>query len=70
VNKVGPVLKQLLHCIQLLPVFLSECERGFSTTNLYDTSSQNRLHISTLAALVFIKVNDPPVISFQEKPYY
>jgi hypothetical protein len=69
VKKVGPVLKQLLHRIQLLPVSSSECERGFSTMNLDDTSSRNRLHISTLAALVFIKVNGPPTIHFQVRLY-
>jgi hypothetical protein len=65
VKKIGPVLKQLLHRIQLLPVSSSECERGFSTMNLDNTSTRNRLQISTLAASIFIKVNGPPTTHFQ-----
>ena len=65
VKKVGPMLKQLIHRIQLLPVSSAECERGFSSMNLDDTSVRNRLQIPTLAALIFIKVNGPTETDFQ-----
>jgi hypothetical protein len=69
VRKIGPALKTMLHRVQLIPISSSECERGFSCMNLDDTAIRNRLEVSTLSALVFIKVNGPPLELFPAETY-
>jgi hypothetical protein len=40
---VHPHLQQLIHLLEVLPISLVECERGFSQMNLNHTSQRNRL---------------------------
>ena len=65
IKKIGKVFSELLQRIQLLPISSSECERGFTAMNMNQTGLLNRLHISTLSALLFIKINVHPAADFQ-----
>jgi hypothetical protein len=69
VKKVGATLKELMCRVLIVPVSSAECERGFSQMNLDDTALRSRLQISTLSALIFIKVNGPPTKLFQPDSY-
>jgi len=58
---VGKSLKQLLHCLDIMPVSSAECERGFSQMNLYHTSGRNRLSVNSVNDLLIVGINGPPL---------
>ena len=62
-------LKPLFNILNIIPVGTSECERGFSQMNLIETDLRNSLNVSSIADLLFIKLNGPPLESWQPKSY-
>lgn len=68
-RSVGHTLASLLKRARILPISSAECERGFSCMNSNDTPERNRLSVSTLSALIFLKVNGPTPDAFNPLPY-
>ena len=62
-------LKPLFNILNIIPVGTSECERGFSQMNLTETDLRNRLNVSSIADVLFIKLNGPPLELWQAKSY-
>ena len=62
-------LKPLINILNLIPVGTSECERGFSQMNLIETDTRNSLAVTTIANLLFIKLNGPPLALWQPRSY-
>ena len=55
--------------MNIIPVGTSESERGFSQMNLIETDIRNLLAVSTIADLLFIKLNGPPLALWKPKSY-
>ena len=55
--------------MNIIPVGTSESERGFSQMNLIETDIRNLLAVSTIADLLFIKLNGPPLELWKPKSY-
>ena len=66
---VPPDLKPLNNCIQLIPCSTAECERGFSHMNVILDDRRSRLLISHISALLFIKLNGPPLSRWDPSEY-
>ena len=66
---VGKSLKQLLHCLDIMPVSSAECERGFSQMNLYHTSGRNRLSVNSVNDLLMVGINGPPLEAWNADKY-
>jgi hypothetical protein len=62
-------LKQLLGVINTIIISTAECERIFSAVNIVLTPSRNRLQISTVSSLLFLKLIGPPSQQFKPKKY-
>jgi len=62
-------LKPLFTIMNIIPVGTSECERGFSQMNLIETDIRSRLNVTTIADLLFIKLNGPPLELWQSRSY-
>jgi len=54
----GALLKPLLQALNTLPV-CTECERGFSQTNLIASATRNCLLVTTVCCLLFAKLVGP-----------
>ena len=59
----------IFNLLNLIPVGTSECERGFSQMNLIETDTRNSLAVTTIANLLFIKLNGPPLALWQPRSY-
>ncbi|XP_062260281.1 E3 SUMO-protein ligase KIAA1586-like [Platichthys flesus] len=65
----GKILNKLIvACHTVLPTS-AECERGFSACNDTDDKTRNRLRAPSLAALLFIDLNGPPIEKFNPVPF-
>jgi hypothetical protein len=53
----------------LMPVSTAECKRGFHSMNLIITDLRSTLEIKTVACLLFIYCNGPPLHRFDPVPY-
>lgn len=62
-------LVPLITALKTIPVSSSECERGFSQMNLIVTSDRASLATKTVSALLFLKLNGPPLTSFNPAKY-
>jgi len=62
-------LKPLKDCLNSLACGTAECERGFSAMNLIVTELRTLLSMKNLNALMFIKINGPPVSKFNPEKY-
>lgn len=51
------------------PVGTSECERGFSQVNLIETDIRSRLLVTTIADLLFVNLDGPPLKLWQPKTH-
>jgi hypothetical protein len=69
IKLVNSALSSLFQRVKLLPISSAECERGFSCMNMNNTPDRNRLTVTSLCALIFIKVNGPRPIHFNPLPY-
>ncbi|XP_065645604.1 E3 SUMO-protein ligase KIAA1586-like [Hydra vulgaris] len=64
--------ENLVHLVQALdtiPISSSECERGFSQTNLIITPTRASLMTKTVSTLLFIELVGPPLTSFDPSKY-
>jgi len=52
-------LRNCVQILQVLPVSLAACERGFSQMNRPRTAVRNRLAVTTLSDLLIISINGP-----------
>lgn len=68
-RKEPDTLKPLLLCVRSLPCSTAECERAFSSMNIIVSPSRNSLLIANVSALLFIKINGPPVGKFNPSSY-
>jgi hypothetical protein len=48
----------------MIPIFSSECERGFSQMNFIVTPFRSSLLTKTTSAVMFIKIVEPPLSQF------
>ena len=64
-----PTIKPLFNCIQLVPCSTAECERGFSHMNIILEDRRSRLLVSHISALLFIKLNGPPLFIWDPSDY-
>ncbi|XP_030046369.1 E3 SUMO-protein ligase KIAA1586-like [Microcaecilia unicolor] len=55
--------------LDTIPISSSECERGFSQMNLIVTPSRSSLLVTTISALMFIKIVGPPLTQFDPTKY-
>lgn len=67
--KYSKDLLLLTTALQTIPVSSSECERGFSQMNLIMTHSRASLSVETISALLFLKLNGPPLTRFEPSKY-
>ena len=70
----GPPNKRLHAAVSesssaVLPVAAAKCERGFSRMNIIMTPARNSLLVSTIAALMFVKLVGPPLELFKPDAY-
>ncbi|PSN33206.1 hypothetical protein C0J52_22050 [Blattella germanica] len=52
-----------------IPISSSECERGFSQTNLTMTAERAALLVNTVSNLLFIRIVGPPLMSLDPTKY-
>jgi hypothetical protein len=67
--KVPTALQPLINCATVIPISTSECERGFSHMNLIMGPERSMLLIQHVSALMFIKLNGPPVVQWNPDCY-
>jgi hypothetical protein len=63
------MLRPLMLCARTLPCSTAECERAFSCMNVLISPLRNSLLISNVSALLFIKINGPPLAKINFLPY-
>lgn len=68
-RRIPTQLKPLFLCLRTLPASSADCERGFSEMNLVISPTRSSLSIKTTAALMFMKLNGPPLHIFDPLPY-
>ncbi len=68
-RKVPADLQPLVHCTHVIPCSTAECERGFSMMNIIVTDTRNKLLISHVSDLLFIKLHGPPVKRWNATKY-
>ena len=62
-------LVPLLNVLKIIPISTSKDERGFSSMNSVCTDLRNSLTIEITSAILFIKINGPPVAQFLPDKY-
>jgi hypothetical protein len=65
----GLKLKQLICCIQTLPVSTAACERGFSRMNIICTPLRSSLTVKHMSSLMFISAVGPPLDQWNPTAY-
>ena len=68
-NSIPAGMVPLINVLKIIPISTSEDERGFSAMNLVCTNIRNRLNIESLSAILFIKINGPPIDQFSPDKY-
>jgi len=68
-KQITQALKPLMHCVKTIPVSTAECERGFSAMNLIATDLRSVLLVKHISALMFIKINGPPLSQWRAENY-
>lgn len=68
-RRVPDGLQELLNCTKIIPCSSADCERGFSSMNNIITPSRNTLTVSHVSALLFIKLQGPPLQKWEPEPY-
>ena len=69
-GKIIPAgLVPLINLLKIIPISTSEDERGFSAMNLICTDLRSSLTVENMSALVFIKINGPPINLFDSEKY-
>ena len=68
-NSIPAGMVPLINLLKIIPISTSEDERGFSAMNLVCTNIRNRLNIESLSAILFIKINGPPIDQFSPDKY-
>jgi hypothetical protein len=68
-RKIPADLEPLVHCTHVIPCSTAECERGFSMMNIIVTDTRNKLLISHVSNLLFIKLHGPPVKTWNATKY-
>ncbi|CAK6969756.1 uncharacterized protein LOC117440336 [Scomber scombrus] len=56
----GETMKRLVIASNTFLLTSAECERGFSACNDTNDQTRNRLHATSLNALLFVDLNGPP----------
>jgi hypothetical protein len=62
-------LVDLKNAFNAVTISSSECERGFSQMNLILTSTRASLLTTTVSALLFVRVDGPPIRHFSPTKY-
>ncbi|XP_063058141.1 E3 SUMO-protein ligase KIAA1586-like [Engraulis encrasicolus] len=68
-KKEGGTLKRLIIAKETYLATSAECERGFSALNDTDRKARNKLRVTSLAALLFVDINGPPVQMIDLRPF-
>ena len=69
-RKIIPAgLVPLINLLKIIPISTSEEERGFSAMNLICTDLRSSLTVENMSALLFIKINGPPIDLFDSEKY-
>lgn len=68
-KQIGARLKPLMNCVNTIPCSTAECERGFSAMNIIVTDLRSTLLIQHVSALMFIKINGPPLAMWKPEHY-
>lgn len=68
-TNIQPSLKELLNCVNTIPVSTAECERGFSKMNIVCSNLRSRLTVKHMSALMFVSLSGPPLTLWQPLPY-
>uniref|UniRef100_A0A6P7FMW3 Zinc finger protein 862-like n=1 Tax=Diabrotica virgifera virgifera TaxID=50390 RepID=A0A6P7FMW3_DIAVI len=68
-NSYRENLLRLTTALKKIPISSSECERGFSQMNLIITDGRASLPTKTVASLMFVKLNGPPLTRFEPSKY-
>jgi len=55
--------------LKIIPISTAEDERGFSAMNIVSTDLRNSLTIENISAIIFIKINGPPIAKFNSEKY-
>ena len=66
-RKIPADLEPLVHCTHVIPCSTAECERGFSMMNIIVTDTRNKLLISHVSNLLFIKLHGPLCSRYSNK---
>ena len=53
------------HAVNIIPVSIADCERGFSQQNLIKSTHRNCLSTCSLKCLMKLSIDGPPVADFQ-----
>ena len=62
-------LVPLINVLKIIPISTAEDERGFSAMNIVSTDLRNSLTIENISAILFIKINGPPIAKFNSEKY-
>lgn len=65
----GKTLKKLLIASKTYLATSAECERGLSAMNDTDRKARNKLRGNSLASLLFVDLNGPPLDGFDLTPF-
>lgn len=68
-KKIPVTLAPLSNAIRTIPCSTAECERGFSAMNVIITKLRTRLLISNVSSALFIKLNGPPLFTWNALQY-
>ena len=62
-------MQQVINAVDILPVSTASCERGFSKMNLICTSLRSSLSVSHMSSLIFLSIEDPPLLEWKPMKY-
>ena len=57
-------LVPLINVLKIIPISTAEDERGFFAMNIVSTDLRNSLTIENISAILYIKINGPPIVKF------
>lgn len=68
-KQITEQLKPLMNSVNTIPCSTAECERCFSVMNLIITDLRSTLIVQHVPALIFIKINGPPLAIWKPEKY-
>ena len=68
-RKLPDDFQPLVKCTKVIPCGTAECEQGFSHINIIITDICNKLLLSYVSSLMFIKLHVPPLSCWKQTNY-